>query len=74
MELMITVMLHKMNDSAWSLEELNPIKDIEIMEVTANYSTLGAIITLSDNSKYKLIFRISMEEEVVNKQLITHFY
>ncbi|MDD3787120.1 MAG: DUF2264 domain-containing protein [Petrimonas sp.] len=56
MELLITVMLHKMSDSPWSEEELNPIKDIEIMDVTANYSTLGAIITLSDNSKFNIDF------------------
>ena len=56
MELLITVMLHKMNDTVWSQEELNPIKDIEIMDVTTNYSTLGAIITLSDNSKFKIDF------------------
>jgi hypothetical protein len=57
MELLITVMLHKMDDSAWTPEELNPIKDIEIMEVTANYSTMGAIITLSDNQKYVVDFQ-----------------
>ena len=56
MELLITVMLHKMNDSAWTTEELNPIKDIEIMEVTANYSTLGAILTLSDNRRFMVDF------------------
>ena len=56
MELLITVLLHKMDDSPWTPEELNPIEEIEIMEVTANYSTLGAILTLSDNRKFKVDF------------------
>jgi hypothetical protein len=56
MELLISVLLHKMDDSRWTPEELNPLKDIEIMEVTDNYSTLGAIITLSDNRKFKVDF------------------
>ena len=57
MELLVTVMLHKMDDSEWSEEELNPIADIEIKEVTRNYSTLGATITLSDNRKFKVDFQ-----------------
>jgi hypothetical protein len=50
-------MLHKTNDSAWTPEELDPIKEIEIMDVTANYSTMGAIITLSDGQKYVVDFQ-----------------
>lgn len=57
MELLVTVLLHKMNESAWTPEELNPIKDIEIMEVTANYSTMGAIITLADDRQYVVDFQ-----------------
>jgi len=57
MELLITVMLHKMNDSAWTPEELDPIKEIEIMDVTPNYSTMGAILTLSDDHKYVVDFQ-----------------
>lgn len=57
MELLVTVMLHKMDDSEWTEEELNPIADIEIKEVTRNYSTLGATITLSDNRKFKVDFQ-----------------
>ncbi len=34
MELMISVMLHKTDDSDWTEEELSPIKNIEIMDVT----------------------------------------
>jgi len=50
------VMLHKMDDNEWTPEELNPIKDIEILEVTPHYSALGAIITLSDNRKFNIDF------------------
>ncbi len=57
MELMITVMLHKMDNSGWAEDELLPIKDIKIMEVTPNYSTLGAIITLNNNTKYEIDFK-----------------
>ncbi len=57
MELMITVMLHKMDDSEWTREELSPIKEINIMEVTSSYSVLGARITLSDNKKYVVDFK-----------------
>ena len=57
MELLVTVMLHKMDDSDWSEEELNPITNIEIEDVTSTYSTLGATITLSDNRKFKVDFQ-----------------
>ncbi|MCA1745415.1 MAG: DUF2264 domain-containing protein [Bacteroidales bacterium] len=57
MELLVTVMLHKMDDSEWTPEELNPIKAIEILEVTSSYSTLGALITLSNNQQFKVDFK-----------------
>jgi hypothetical protein len=57
MELTITVMLHKMDDKKWTQEELSPIKDIVVMEVTPSYSTMGAIITLADDTKYVIDFK-----------------
>jgi hypothetical protein len=57
MELLVTVMLHKMDDSEWTQEELNPIKNIEITEVTSTFSTLGAVITLTDNRKFTVDFK-----------------
>ena len=57
MELLVTVMLHKMDDSDWTEEELNPIKYINVNEVTGNYSTLGATIILSDNREFKVDFQ-----------------
>jgi len=56
MELLISVMLHKTDNSEWTKEELNQIKNIEILDVTPNYSPLGAIITLADDTKYNIDF------------------
>ncbi|MCF8406224.1 MAG: DUF2264 domain-containing protein [Bacteroidales bacterium] len=56
-ELMVTVMLHKMDDSEWTREELSPIKDIQIVEITASGSPLGANITLSNDEKYEIDFK-----------------
>ncbi|SHF05765.1 hypothetical protein SAMN05444274_103371 [Mariniphaga anaerophila] len=56
MEIMITVMLHKTDDSGWTQEELSPIKEFEIMDVTPVFSTMGAKITLSDNKVYEVYF------------------
>jgi hypothetical protein len=57
MELMISVLLHKMDDSAWTEEELSPIKQIEIMDITPTYSALGANIILYNNKKYEVDFK-----------------
>lgn len=57
MELMITVMLHRMDNEVWTAEELSPIKDIKIMDVTSQYSTLGATITLANGEVYNIDFR-----------------
>ena len=57
MELMITVMLHKMDDKKWTEEELSPIKEIRIIDITTTYSALGAYIVLSDGEKYEIDFK-----------------
>jgi len=57
MELMIAVMLHKMDDNEWTEEELSPIKNIKIMDITPAYSALGATITLYNNEKYEIDFK-----------------
>ncbi len=57
MELMITVMLHKMDDSQWTEEELSPIKEIRIMEITPTWSALGATIILYNNDKFEIDFK-----------------
>lgn len=56
MELMISVMLHKTDDTEWTTQELSPISNIEIMDVTPVGSALGAKITLSDNKVYEVYF------------------
>ena len=57
MELSITVMLHKMDDSVWTEEELSPVKEIAINDITHNDSALGVIIVLSDGEKYEVDFK-----------------
>ena len=57
MELMITVMLHKMDDSEWTEEELSPIKEFNIMDITPTWSALGATITLHNNDKFEIDFK-----------------
>ncbi|MFA5045734.1 MAG: DUF2264 domain-containing protein [Paludibacter sp.] len=56
MELMISVLLHKMDDTAWSDEELSPIKSFEIMDITPAFSALGANIILNNGKKYEVDF------------------
>jgi hypothetical protein len=57
MELMITAMLHKTNDTAWTPEELDPVKAIRIMTVTPSGSVLGAEITLADNTTHQVDYK-----------------
>ncbi len=57
MELMITVMLHKMDDNKWTEEELSPIREIRILDIMPTYSALGAFIVLSDGEKYVIDFK-----------------
>jgi hypothetical protein len=57
MELMITAMLHKTDDTAWTPEELSPVKDVRIIDVTASGSVLGAEITLADGAVYVVDFK-----------------
>ncbi len=57
MELMITAMLHKTDDSPWTEEELTPVRDIRIMDVTPSLSVLGAEIALADGTKRTVDFK-----------------
>lgn len=56
MELMISVFLHRTDDGQWSPEELDPIRQIRIMDVTPVFSPLGAEITLRDGTLYRVFF------------------
>lgn len=57
MELMIVAMLHKTNDSEWTEEELSPIKELDIMDITLGLAPLGASITLNNGEKYLVDFK-----------------
>ena len=56
MELMVSVLLHKMDDAEWTEEELSPIKEINIMDITPSYSALGATLMLLNNRKVEIDF------------------
>jgi len=57
MELMITALLHKTDNSEWTEEELSPVKNIEILDIMPGLSPLGAIITLNNGEKYTVDFK-----------------
>jgi len=57
MELLVTVLLHKTDDGEWTEEELSPIRELKISEVTTNWSALGAEITLFNGEKYEVDFK-----------------
>lgn len=56
-ELMITVMLHKMNNEPWTEKELSQVQKIHIMNVTSTYSIMGAEITLNTGQIYIVDFK-----------------
>jgi len=57
MELMITAMLHKTDDSEWTDEELDPVKQIRIMDIMPSMSPMGAEIALRNDEKYTVDFK-----------------
>jgi hypothetical protein len=57
MELIVTVLLHKTDDSEWTEEELSPIRELKIMEVTPTFSALGAKLTLHNHEKFEIDFK-----------------
>jgi hypothetical protein len=57
MELMITAMMHKTDDAVWKDDELDPVKEIKIMDITPSGSALGAEITLRQGEKFTVDFR-----------------
>jgi hypothetical protein len=56
MELMIAVMLHRMDDGEWAEDELSPLRDVKIVDVTPAGSVLGAVLTLSNEERYRIDF------------------
>jgi hypothetical protein len=53
---MIVAMLHKTDDTEWTRDELAPVKDFEMMDVTPSGSVLGARMTLSDGTSHAIDF------------------
>jgi hypothetical protein len=46
-----------MDNNDWSEEELSPIKDIIITDITKTNSVLGASIVIWDDTKYEIDFK-----------------
>ena len=57
MELMVTVLIHRMDNNEWTEEELSPVKKLEIMDVTPSGSAMGATITLYNGENYEIDFK-----------------
>jgi hypothetical protein len=56
MELMISVMLHKTDDTPWTEEELSPLRHVRIKDVMRSGSVLGAELTFADGTEYVVDF------------------
>ena len=56
MELMISAMLHKTDDTSWGDEELFPVESIELKDIMATGSPNGARITMKDGSVFVVDF------------------
>jgi len=57
MELMISVLLHKTDDTVWTKDDLSPLKDIQILEIMPSGSVLGADLTLANGARYVVDFK-----------------
>ncbi len=66
MELKISVLLYKMDDTDWTENELFTIKEIKVQDNMPSSSPLGAIITLNNGEEYIVVLKILMATEHVN--------
>lgn len=57
MEPMISAMLHKTDNHAWTQEELSPLRNMQLVNVTPSGSVIGAELTLSEGIKYVVNFK-----------------
>lgn len=55
-ELLITLMLHKTDDSAWTEEELFPVRRLAVKPLMASGSVWGAEIEMNDGKRYAVDF------------------
>jgi len=56
MELMVAVLLHRRDDEKWTEEELDPIRELRIEEVTPSGSMLGATLLLRSGETFVVDF------------------
>ena len=57
MELMISVMLHKTDDTEWTEEELSPLRSINVFDVMPSGSVMGAMLGLATGAKFWVDFK-----------------
>ena len=57
MELMVSAMLHKTDDSPWTKAQLSPLKKLEVLEVMPSGSVMGARLTLADGTQRVVDFK-----------------
>ncbi|MDR1860145.1 MAG: DUF2264 domain-containing protein [Bacteroidales bacterium] len=57
MEITVTVMLHKTDDSAWTDEELAVVKSVEVRQLMPSGSPVGAYITLASGEQIEVDFK-----------------
>ena len=56
MELMVTAMLHRMDDEPWSDDELSPIRNLSVERITATGSVLKATLRLAGGEVFMVDF------------------
>ncbi|MBC2605854.1 DUF2264 domain-containing protein [Pelagicoccus albus] len=57
MEILITAMLHKMDDSEWTEEELSPVKDFTIQTFAPSGSPCGVQVNLSSGASHHVDYQ-----------------
>ncbi|MDR1408194.1 MAG: DUF2264 domain-containing protein [Tannerella sp.] len=57
MELMVTVLLHKTDDTPWTDSELSIVRSVEVHKIMPSGSALGACITLNSGEQYEIDFK-----------------
>jgi hypothetical protein len=56
-ELMVSVMLHRTDDTPWTQEDLSPLKNIVLRDVMVSGSVMGAELTLANGARHTVDFK-----------------